>query len=141
MRRSSRSSTVWANALAVTATSQPRARIRSIIGANTTTCGELVRSIQTRTRPPGSGGRRRRRPHRRDYLALRGLVERREHRQREALARGPLGVGQIAGPVAERLEHRLEMERVCVVRDGADPGVAKAPGEDVALRRAHDVQV
>ena len=46
---SSSSSSVWANARAVTETSQPRSRRRRTSGAKMTAWGELVRSIQTRT--------------------------------------------------------------------------------------------
>ncbi len=47
---SSSSSSVWAKARAVTETSQPRSRRRRTSGAKITAWGELVRSIQTRTR-------------------------------------------------------------------------------------------
>ncbi len=44
--------TVWAKSRAVTSTSAPRARSRSITGRSTRTCGEFVRSTQTRIRKP-----------------------------------------------------------------------------------------
>ena len=50
MPRRSHSSSVWAKSRAVTRTSWPSARSRSITGRITSTCGLFVRSIQTRMR-------------------------------------------------------------------------------------------
>ena len=50
MPKRSHSSSVWAKSRAVTSTSWPSARMTSISGRITSTCGLLVKSTQTRMR-------------------------------------------------------------------------------------------
>src|SRR5271166_773117 len=74
MPRRSHSSIVWAKSRAVTATSCPSPRRAAISGRITSTCGLLVRSIQTRIAPDGNDPRRRGRECRRPSRARRADI-------------------------------------------------------------------
>lgn len=56
------------------------------------------------------------------------------HREGEGLAGGALGLGEVAGPVAEVAEALLEVERDGVVNLGADAVGAEVRDERVAVR-------
>src|ERR1700753_1173345 len=112
----SHSASVWAKSRAVTLTSWPWARSRSITGRRTRTWGELVKSTQTRTLVglgrPGEDGR---------HLASLRLGEHGADRQRDVLRRQRLGHRQRAGGarfIDERRHGGLAMQRDAVVVAG-----------------------
>ena len=62
-------------------------------------------------------------------------------RQAEVVARGLLGLGQVALGVAEVAQRRLQVQRRRVVRGARDAGLGQRSREPVALGRAHGVHV
>src|SRR5919108_5164527 len=125
--RSARPS-VCAKSRAVTSTSAPRRSSARITGRMTSTCGELVRSTQTRIADGGGD--------------LGGLLarEHRAHRDGEVRARRLLGAGQRAGRGV--VAHRgLEVGRQPVVRLVADPTGLERRRQLVGPGVADDVEV
>src|SRR5262249_25514761 len=76
----------------------------------------------------------------RDSVDLR-LGDRREDRQRAALAREPLGNRAAAGDEAEVRVRGLEMDRTRIVDRVGDPGVVEVVSERVSHRRADDEEM
>src|SRR5581483_2505114 len=62
-------------------------------------------------------------------------------RKAEILARGALGLREVALAVAEIAERRLEVQRRLVVRSEADADLAERRGEAIPLRGANAVHV
>src|ERR671925_1896071 len=76
---------------------------------------------------------------RRDHALLRLGGDPRPERQREVLARGALGLRQIAFAPSERAQRRLEVERRQVVLGARDAGLGERGADAVALwRPAHE---
>ncbi len=103
------SPSVCAKSRAVTSTSCPRARRSSITGRRTSTCGELVKSIQTFT---PSRSQLPRQPARRPSHALElGAWKHRAHRQRKVGARQLVGRAQLGGGPGVRAHRGLAVHR------------------------------
>jgi len=69
------------------------------------------------------------------------FAEFRIHRQRQYLAAGALGFGEVAVSLAELAQGRLAMERCLVVRARRDLGGREVLADPVSLGRADDVDV